>query len=462
VTLVDTVTAERWAPPAGPRLPADASPLPVPAPVVRRAFKHPRLMHYNRLIATVLLANAVLLGRGVSSGWWTGSAAAPLATIALIAQANLLVAILPRQQWMINVIGWVATRPSTTRPLWLRWTLGKYYHVGGLHVGGAIAGTVWYVAFLVALGRERIRGHGVSGVNVGGSLVIATLFVVMCVMASPRRRARAHDRFEVTHRFCSWAALALVWVNTTVFVGHQRPDASLGRALLASPTAWLLLLSTVAAAWPWTMLRRVPVTVSRPSSHAAIVTVHHRARVPVGTTRAISRRPFVGWHHFANVPARAGQDGYRMLISRAGDWTADFIDDPPRHVWVRGMPAVGVANVKRLFPKVVYVVTGSGIGPALGHLLADATPARLVWVTRDPRGTYGDDLVDEVMRAQPDAVVWNTDVRGKPDVVRLAYTAYQESGADAVICISNKAVTWRVVHEFERRGIPAFGPIWDS
>jgi hypothetical protein len=31
-----------------------------------------------------------------------------------------------------------------------------------------------------------------------------------------------------------------------------------------------------------------------------------------------------------------------------------------------------------------------------------------------------------------------------------------------VVCIANREVTWQVVHGLERRGIPAFGPIWDS
>ena len=88
-------------------------------------------------------------------------------------------------------------------------------------------------------------------------------------------------------------------------------------------------------------------------------------------------------------------------------------------MWVRGVPAVGVANVRRLFSKVVFVVTGSGIGPGLGHLLAAEGPTKLVWVTREPRRTYGDALVDEVLAAQPDALIWNTDERGKPDVLAL-------------------------------------------
>jgi hypothetical protein len=43
-----------------------------------------------------------------------------------------------------------------------------------------------------------------------------------------------------------------------------------------------------------------------------------------------------------------------------------------------------------------------------------------------------------------------------------AYAAYASSGAEAVICVSNKKLTWKVVHGIERLGVPALGPIWDS
>jgi hypothetical protein len=64
--------------------------------------------------------------------------------------------------------------------------------------------------------------------------------------------------------------------------------------------------------------------------------------------------------------------------------------------------------------------------------------------------------------AQPGAIIWNTDELGRPDMLRLAYRAYITSGAEAVICISNKTLTWNVIHGLEQRGIPAFGPLWDS
>lgn len=121
-----------------------------------------------------------------------------------------------------------------------------------------------------------------------------------------------------------------------------------------------------------------------------------------------------------------------------------------------------MANVETLFKSVVYIATGSGIGPVMPHLLAAQVPIRLIWSTRSPRKTYGDALVEEILLAQPDAVIWDTDERGKPDLVQLAYGAVQLFGAEAVICIANQGLTQRVVAELEARDIPAYGAIWDS
>jgi len=419
-------------------------------------------MHYNRLIASVLAVNAAVAWYGVRAGWWSGPTTR-LEAIGAVAQANLVLAVLPRQQYVVNLVGWAATRPSARWPLRLRWALGKYYHLGGFHVGAALAGTLWYAAFVAAVVADWARGApDVTTANVVLTGAVVAVLLAVVVLALPRLRARHHDLFEASHRFGAWLALVLTWANTIVFARARHPGSATLAALAATPMAWLLALTTVLAAWPWLLLRKVPITVERPSAHVAIVEVHHDVRTRVGTTRPISRHPLFGWHHFGIVPPRPGRRGYRMVISRAGDWTAAFIDDPPEHVWVRGLPAVGVANVRRLFRKVVFVATGSGIGPALGHLLAGELPTKLVWVTRDPVRTYGDALAGEVLAAQPDALIWSSDEHGKPDVLALAYQAYVESGAEAVICVSNRTVTWQVVHGLEQRGIPAFGPIWDS
>ncbi len=422
----------------------------LPAPSPGRILKHPRMKHYNRLVVLAMAVNIPWLFYGVAAGnWWT-SGGTDLRALALTAQTNLAAAVVFRQPYILNALAWLVTRPPTWWPLRVRWALGKYYHLGGLHVGTAVAGTLWYSVLVISMIRDAVAGVGTaSGANMVLVMTIATMFVVMVVMALPRLRAKEHDRFELTHRFCGWTALVLVWLNTLMFVD-------------SAASFWLVVASVLMAVWPWLLLRRVPVSWERPSSHAVILRLDHGAPPAVGTTRPISRRPFAGWHHFANVPGAPGTSGYRMLVSRAGDWTGDLIDEPPTHVWVRGIPTAGVANVRKLFTKVVIVATGSGIGPVLGHLMDTSVPARLVWVTKNPRLTYGDAFVDEIEAAQPDAMVWDTGARGKPDILALAYAAYIESGAEAVICVSNRTVTEQVVYGLESRGIPAFGPIWDS
>lgn len=55
---------------------------------------------------------------------------------------------------------------------------------------------------------------------------------------------------------------------------------------------------------------------------------------------------------------------------------------------------------------------------------------------------------------QPNAIIWNTTARGKPDMIRLADQAYSAYHAEAVISISNKKLTRQVVHGWNGAGSP--------
>jgi hypothetical protein len=281
------------------------------------------------------------------------------------------------------------------------------------------------------------------------------------VCAAPIVRARAHNLFELTHRCGGWSAIAVFWALTLHLALHGRADHTIV-AIGSEWRVWVLALVTVWVAWPWLRLRRVPISVERPSSHVAIVEFDHGVRPTFSAAVGISRNPLREWHPFATITT-PDRPGFRLVISRAGDWTSRFIDDPPSHVWVRGVPVVApMAQAAMLYRRIVYVVTGSGIGPLLGQILANRVPGRMVWSTRSPRATYGDALVDEVGAAQPDAVIWDTTAQGKPDLTQLAIAAVDDFDAEAVFVVSNKPTTRRLVHDLERRGIPAFGPIWDS
>jgi hypothetical protein len=119
-------------------------------------------------------------------------------------------------------------------------------------------------------------------------------------------------------------------------------------------------------------------------------------------------------------------------------------------------------RIATLFNSVVLVGTGSGIGPLFGHIQSPACRFRLVWSTPSPATTFGQEIVDEVYRADEGAIIHDTRVLGRPDMVQLTWSAVREFGAEAVIVIANEKVTKKIVYSMETRGIPAYGAIWDS
>jgi hypothetical protein len=430
----------------------------------RRMFAHPKMMHYNRLIASVILFNLFflysLLIQLHKQKWAIGQA--ELDYISIAALINMSIANMCRNQYVVNAVIRSAINSPRTWSLSIRRRIAKIYHFGGIHVGGNMMATIWLcisaVSFTTAF-SDKTQAISLSVVLI--SYVIVAVLIGMIVFALPSMRSRFHNRFERSHRFGAWTTLVLVWLQTLLFVNDQRGDAALYQALLTAPKFWVLAIMTGNAALPWFRLRRVPVRVERPSTHVAIVHYDYGLTPFAGSTITISRNPLLEWHSFANVPALSGR-GFRSTISRAGDWTSNFIDHPPSHVWVKGIPTAGVGQVSKLFRRVVWVATGSGIGPTLPYLKDQSVPIYLIWSTRAPRSTYGDALVDEILSVQPDALIWDTDERGRPDLVQLVYEAYLRFNAEAVICNSNKKLTWQVVSAMESRGIPAYGPIWDS
>jgi hypothetical protein len=281
------------------------------------------------------------------------------------------------------------------------------------------------------------------------------LMSMMVISAIGPIRAKFHNTFEKIHRFVGWTVLGLFWAQTVSITRDMGGD------LTATPAFWMLCLITLSIASPWLTMKKVDVEIVKPSNHAVLARFNYGDTPFAGSSNALSLTPFGEYHSFANIPA-PGEPGYRLAISRAGDWTGAFIDNPPSKVWVKGITTSGVARIEVLFKKVVYIGTGSGIGPILPHLLKGEVPNKLVWSTRSPRETYGDALVDEIEGSTENPVIWDTVTQGKPDLSTLALQAVRESGAEAVIVISNQKLTRKVVHDMEALGIPAYGAIWDS
>ena len=388
-----------------------------------------------------------------------------LVDISTAASANMLVAILIRQDYIINTLFRLCWLVPFRIPLRIRRSLAKMYEYGGLHSGAAVCSVLWFSLLSAILTWEFMT------IRIADPLIMMCTFTVvgilwaMLITAYPRIRAWRHNTFENVHRFGGWAVLGLFWPELYLFtraLGHQAGPASPGAVLTKLPAFWLLMASCFHVALPWMRLRRLKIQPERLGVGVHAIRLHLSEKVKNCVVYRIADSPLTEWHSFACIPEPNGNGG-SLIVSNAGDWTRKAINNPKPHYYTRGVPTVGVLCMAQLFQKVIVVTTGSGIGPCLGTMMnIPATKCRVLWSAPEPRHTFGDEICDRVLEIDSSAVVIDTHAVGRKDLVSLAYRLYMEEEAEAVFCVSNKALTKHLVYEMESRGVPTFGPIWDS
>lgn len=330
-----------------------------------------------------------------------------------------------------------------------------------------------------------------------------------------------------------------------------------GMAVVMSPSFWILVAITLLVAYPWTRLRLRDVEAEPMSDHVIKLNFKY-ADVQYGQAVRLTDRPLWETHAFAVIPnptteyaaqleemarktarnkagsrrpgtgsssdtaaeldekaaggssdgnkaiertplesmSNAGQPGFSVLVSNAGDWTSQLIKNPPKRIWTRGAPQFGVLRVAGLFRPCIVVATGSGIGPCLSLFVQKPDhPVRIVWSAKRPEQTYGKAVMDVIRRADPSAVVIDTAEKdpltgkpknARPDLVDVIWRVWEGSRweaanrslhgrqssptradksvgpCEAVVIISNQKVTEKVVYGLESRGVPAYGAIFDS
>ena len=426
---------------------------------------------YRILFCMAFMPNvAVILTLLIKHQGWTGI---PLTTIGTAVGANFTLAVIMRQEHVVNALFTIFAKTPHFVPLQIRHWIAKVYSFGGLHSGAGIAALFWFLLFTVLATRGVLVGSP-SQLNHAWALlaltyVIIVLFFILVIFAHPTLRVKFHDHFENTHRFIGWTILALFWAHTILFAATLTPPSStLARTLSTTPLFYFLMISTTSIIIPWLRLRRVPVTAERLSSHAIRLHFSHED-AKSGAAVRLSTSPLKEWHAFAtirNTPRKASssQKGYSVLVSNAGDWTSSIITNPPSSLYVRGIVTKGVIAIAPLFRRSVLICTGSGVGPILSLLHKNTISARILWSTPHPEQTFGKEIVDDVLRYDEKAMIINTREPGmrRPDLGRLAYNLYRESGAEAVFIISNARVTREVVFGLESRGVPIFAPVFDS
>lgn len=376
--------------------------------------------------------------------------------------ANLLVALLSRNEHFVNAIFQVACIRPQGAPLWLRVACSHVHHYGGLHSGCAVAAATWH-CLQTALITVCVSAGQTDPSTAAISWVILLLLAGIVLLALPSLRQAKHNSFEIMHRFAGWLIVILYWVQlfNLASAASAANGQSMWESLRASAAVWCLIATTSLAVYPWLRVKKRVLNAKRLSDHA--VELCFNGRAGPCTAVKLSHNPLRENHPFACIPERERQEVFSVIVSNAGDWTSQLIEAPPRSIWIRETPQRGVLWVARMFSPVVIVATGSGIGPCLS--LFNGCPdlhCRVLWSARQPEATYGKAIMCRVLQADHNAIIIDTDTVGRPNLQREALRLYEEARAEAVVVISNRALTCSIVRYLSQRGVCARGPIWDS
>lgn len=379
--------------------------------------------------------------------------------------ANFFLAVLVRNEAFINFLFWLAVSIPEPWPFWSRRLAGKVYIYGAVHTGCASAAVFWYFLFAVITAHEHVTKENKTVAGIATNWITLSILLLIVFSAHPLVRQISHNTFEQIHRLAGWSTIILLWMQIIFFeqkIGNWGQTKT-RQVILHSVSFWTLLLTTVLIIYPWTRVRFRTVYPEKLSEHAIRLHFDYSISPVMGTSIKISRNPLREWHSFAIVPTPHHRNGFSVIISKAGDWTNDFVDDPPVGIWVRETPVWGVLRVSTLFRPVVVLATGSGIAPCLSLFRRRPShPCYIIWSTRNPGETYGEEILNIVKTVDPQAVIINTSRARRPDLVKEAYIRYKEIGAEAVVVMSNKKVTERTVAGLRDMGVPTHAPVFDS
>lgn len=382
--------------------------------------------------------------------------------------ANLLIAILIRQEHIINSLYYIVGLIPHSIPLCLRRHAANLYHLGGIHSGAAMSAGIWLVIFNIA----AVRSHGtrthldpqaILTICLAGLLDL--LLLLMLSFSLPIFRRKYHNTWEGIHRLSRWLLLLVFWFYLASYIYllstlQNMDDSSLAKLFYANPVFYLLVTMTFFITLPWMRLRKVVPDYQRLSDHAVQLNFDGWPVDPCKTPK-FSTSPTTEWHAFAAIPYPDGK-GHSVIISRAGDWTSNMIDSPPTYLYTKGSPVQGVLYMAKIFKTVLCVGTGSGIAPILGLLDIPGTQFRVLWSARDSENTYSNEITERLRESDGDAVILDTLRDGRSDLIERAAQIYRAGEIEAVFVISNAKVTRRIVQGLQRMDIPAYGPIFDS
>lgn len=348
-------------------LPSSPPPLPLPLPPPKKTSRLSVILLdqglftvYKRLFVVCFSLNMTILLLAATNIYPHPTKHAPLISI-----ANIFAVVICRSEavlrllyWLaVNLLGWwwVPLRLKTMATSLLQ-------SLGGVHSGCGVSSIAWLA---YAIGLAVKDGETPPEIIAVASAILA-LTCVTSLAAFPLVRLLHHNLFERTHRFAGWTALFLLWAFVSLQVSYNPQTRSYGRDKPAwrffnSLEFWLTTGITILIVTPWLTLRRVPVRVSSPSGHAAIIKFD--GGVEAGILGRISPSPFSEWHAFGIISDN--KEEHMMVAAVAGDFTRSLVTNPPAHLWVRKVHFAGVPYSTSMYNRVLLVATGSGGVPLL-------------------------------------------------------------------------------------------------
>jgi len=390
--------------------------------------------------------------------------------LASFAVGNLFIAVIVRNEFFVHLIYYCAIIPR----FWRLYLHRAVIEIGGLHSSTAVWGTLWTILYI-----SDDLGHKVKEKpEVFATGVILVFFLLgMILTALPWVRARYHNIWEIVHRIFGWSILVILITHIVLYTTLKWDDGDSGsekaRKTFSSAPFWMTILAGASVFHVWFIVQIVPKPYAYvPNNSGAVVAI----RFPnawfglesPGTYARISTN-YIEWHSFS-VAVKSPDNTFQVVIAAAGDWTKRMIKNvmdghPPPLMFVRRVKPPGFMYCIHAYKRVVAIATGAGIAPVLPHVIMKTCPMHVVWVARDHKFVYGDEIASLIFN-HPWRTIFDTATDGKPDAVGLALKAFDEFDADACFIVSNPFLTFALQRACKDRPaghrLPCYGATWDS
>ncbi|KAG0151134.1 hypothetical protein CROQUDRAFT_668198 [Cronartium quercuum f. sp. fusiforme G11] len=132
--------------------------------------------------------------------------------------ANILAAILFRNEWFLRFLHWAAVQFSRPRAFSVKarvTIVGIIYHIGGVHSGCGVAVLLWLFLSCYKVITDQTQMH----LATFAVLILSTTCVLItCLTATPIVRKPCHNLFEFIHRFVGWKVPVFLIPITSFFL----------------------------------------------------------------------------------------------------------------------------------------------------------------------------------------------------------------------------------------------------